>query len=571
MDDRYLVVTAGALDALGDDGRAQLAGALDAAGLGLGLDVGGSRLFLSPTTEHFAIPGRGVVIGRMFDHRGARIARLEPPPARAADVTRRAWGGYVLVLAEGDRGLTVLRDPSGAVQCVHAIDAGGGFVTSDIGIAVACGLYRREVDWSALLATLAFPQLRGRRTCLARVEELLPGCRLTVDEAVEQACEWSPWAFVAAPLRHGDPAEAQGCLREAVSTAVRAMCADERAFVLELSGGLDSSIVATSLGSHAGRAHFCTLRLPVSGTDESPYARAVADSLGRGLTCVDVGFEHATFDFPVESSAVVPGVGILQNAVNKTWEGVAADLGVSRFVTGGGGDTVFCYLRTAAPVVDAYRERGLRAALSVAADLGELHGCSTWKVGRLALKKRRRRPDAGWRAERAFLAGERIPAQAPSHPWLQSPAAPLHGDCERIRELVGNLVFRDLTPRGRGSRLHYPLLSQPVMEACLRVPTWMWVSRGRDRAVARDAFADRLPAAVLNRRGKGSYDTYMATVYARGRSGMREFLGDGVLRAHGLLDHAAVSAHLDAEPTRDLSFLRVFELCAAENWARRQA
>jgi asparagine synthase (glutamine-hydrolysing) len=100
----------------------------------------------------------------------------------------------------------------------------------------------------------------------------------------------------------------------------------------------------------------------------------------------------------------------------------------------------------------------------------------------------------------------------------------------------------------------------------------MWIADGRNRAVARQAFADRLPRGILDRRSKGSYTGYMAAVYTRNKQKMREFLEDGQLREHDLLDRSALASLFAKELVpRDLSFLRIFDLCAAENWARQQS
>jgi asparagine synthase (glutamine-hydrolysing) len=154
---------------------------------------------------------------------------------------------------------------------------------------------------------------------------------------------------------------------------------------------------------------------------------------------------------------------------------------------------------------------------------------------------------------------------------MDAPPDALPGDREKILDLIGNQLFRDAAPRGMGRSMHFPLLSQPVMEACLKVPTWMWIANGRNRAIARQAFADQLPRGILDRRSKGSYTSYMAAIYMRNKQKMREFLEEGQLHDHGLLDHSALVNFFarDLAP-RDLSFLRIFDLCAAENWARQQ-
>jgi asparagine synthase (glutamine-hydrolysing) len=114
-----------------------------------------------------------------------------------------------------------------------------------------------------------------------------------------------------------------------------------------------------------------------------------------------------------------------------------------------------------------------------------------------------------------------------------------------------------------------PLLAQPVVEACLRVPSWMWIDGGRNRAIARDAFSEALPETILNRRSKGTFMNYTASVYRRSRQTIASFLLDGSLQAQGLLDRAALERYLAQPPVaRDDTFMRLFDLCMIENWVR---
>jgi len=439
-------------------------------------------------------------------------------------------------------------------------------------LAVELGLYRREVNWQAVAHSLNFPYLKTARTALRHVSELLAGCTLTrrgSDVSIRSA--WSPWRFVERGTRHEDPRAAAQDVRAAVSSAIRALSTVDDRFVVELSGGLDSSIVATCLHDASLHPNFCTLVMPVAGTDERPYARLVTDALGQELFPVEVGFDHVHFEFPVPRSSVIPAVGILQNAVNEAWEATGARHGLHSFFSGGGGDTVFCYLKTAAPAADACMERGVKAGIAAIGDLAALHQCTVFKAGRLTLKKLMQRPRIAWKEDRTLLNPSCVTTVSEHHPWMSAPSNALPGDREKIHDLIGTQLFRDATPRGAGRSMHFPLLSQPVMEACLKVPTWMWIADGRNRAIARQAFADRLPHDILYRRSKGSYTGYMAAVYTRNKPKMREFLEAGQLCAHDLLDRSALANFFARElAPRDLSFLRIFDLCAAENWARQQ-
>jgi len=561
-------------------GSARLEDALHARGMQCELRTRHARLFVSPATPLLRLPGHGLLIGRLFDHGGKAVGELSglagTVEEREHRLLRETWGEYLLLhVADNDEEqvVRILRDPSGAVPCIYGFMGDHGFATSNIALATHLGLYRKEVDWVAMAHSLAYPYLRTGHTTLKGICELLPGNTLTChDGSLSTHAPWSPWSFVSRGIRHRDREAAIADVRSAVSTAVCSLSAADHRLVVELSGGLDSSIVAACLQGDIARATFYSLVMPVAGTDERPYARLVTDTLGCGLATQQVGFENVRFDFPLSPSAFLPAMGILQNAVNEAWEKAGADCDADSYLSGGGGDTVFCYLKTAAPSADAFRENGLKAGVVSLRDLSALHQCTFWKAARLTLRKLRLPPSGTWKKDSRFLSPAHTPDTPEYHPWLDMPADALPGDREKIQDLIGTQLFRDTAPRRAGRSMRFPLLSQPVMEACLRVPTWMWIEGGRNRAVARDAFADRLPPGILDRRSKGSYTGYMAAVYTRNKGGMRRFLEEGQLAAHGLLDRNALADFLARElAPRDLSFLRIFDLCAAENWARQQA
>lgn len=574
---RYIILLGRRLNQ-GDDHMLQLDRLLRAAGMNCKLESDSVRVFASADTPAVAILEHGLLIGQIFTKDGQPISQRLNIGGSAYELTHRllqnTWGEYLAIL--DDRGdssaVTLLREPSGAVPCVYSLTDGEGFITSDIGLAANLGLYRREVDWQAIAHGLTFPYLKTARTALQRVRELLPGDTLTCrgrDVSVRSA--WSPWCFVKKGIRHTDPRVASEDVQAAVSSAVKALSMGDDRFVVELSGGLDSSIVATCLRHALQRTTFCTLVMPVAGTDERPYARLVTDALGQDIFSVKVGFENINLEFPVPRSSVLPAIGMLQHVVNEAWEATGNRYGVEGFFSGAGGDTVFCYLKTAAPAADAFRECGVKAGIAAIGNLSTLHRCTVFKAGRLSLRKVLRRPRTTWKEDRSLLNPACAAKASEHHPWMDAPKGVLPGDREKIHDLIGNQLFRDAGPRGLRRSIHFPLLSQPVMEACLRVPTWMWIADGRDRAVARQAFAYQLPRGILDRHSKGSYTGHIASVYTRNKLKIREFLEEGQLCAHDLLDRSALANFFAKDlASRDLSFLRILDLCTAENWTRQQ-
>jgi asparagine synthase (glutamine-hydrolysing) len=246
--------------------------------------------------------------------------------------------------------------------------------------------------------------------------------------------------------------------------------------------------------------------------------------------------------------------------------------GANSLFYGGGGDTIFCYLRSAAPAADAFRACGLTAGYEAIVNLSRLHGCTIAKAARLTLRKLFRSPKAPYKPDYLLLSRSDTTLPLEFHPWFSAPINALHGDRERIFDLAGNQLFVDSAFRADGRRARFPLLSQPVMEACLRIPSWMWISGGQNRAVARTAFSERLPREVLNRRSKGNFMNYTFAVYRQNKEKISRFLLDGHLCSHGLLDTHKLNLFLESPPpARDQSFMRIFDLCMIENWVRNHA
>src|SRR6185312_1769642 len=289
MKDRYIILLGGRLN-LSVDHTLQLDRLLRAEGMTCRLESASARVFVSADVPTLATPGHGLLIGQVFTKYGQPISQRLDIDGSAHELINRllrnTWGNYLAILIDrGDSSaITLLRDRSGAVPCVYSLADGEGFITSDIGLAVDLGLYRKEVNWQAVAHCLNFPYLKTARTALKHVNELLPGCMLTYrGKDVSASPAWSPWRFVEKSVRHKDPFVAAEDVRTAVSNVVRALSTGGDKFVVELSGGLDSSIVATCLRDASLRSTFCTLVMPVAGTDEQPYARMVTDALGQAL------------------------------------------------------------------------------------------------------------------------------------------------------------------------------------------------------------------------------------------------------------------------------------------------
>ncbi|MEN4902745.1 asparagine synthase-related protein [Luteimonas sp. TWI1437] len=568
------------LGLIGDPAAADaLTPKLAAIGLKKRLDVGAAALLVSDDTPVLHVPAGGLLLGRLFDGSGARVENLRrlatgiEQDALPTWLARHCWGEYLLVLRAADGGVSLTRDPAPACSfpCIYVPRQQGAIFASDIALMRDVPLQAGGIDWETITRCLAYPQAKMDRTGIEGLRELLPGSTLHVGATCRITQTWSPWTFTEANQRHTDPREAAADVRSAVTRAVMAAASDAGTLLLELSGGLDSSVVGICLKERSDPLVCSTLRAPTPGADEQHYAAQIADRLGAPLHIAELRLDAAHHHFPLPVRTPLPRVGALQQIIDATVQTVADQLGTDTFLTGGGGDAVFAYLKSAAPAADAFRSRGMACGTAAIRDLATLHGCTRWKAGKLTLAKLFKRPRDLLAPDTRFLASHAVlPPPAP-HPWLDGADDALPGDRERVFALTVTQMFRDSAPRAKVRHMEMPLLSQPVVEACLRVPSWMWVAGGRNRAIARDAFADVLPEDIVRRRSKGSFMSYIGMVYDRNRRDMRAFLLDGKLHAQGLLDTVELRRVLDDDrPLRDRGFIRLFDLCTAENWARQQ-
>lgn len=519
-----------------------------------------------------------ILLGNLFDRRSSEFEVASGDPLLDAPAERffsHFWGGYLLLRERGD-GVEILRDPSGMVPAYIASVDGIHIVTSVPSALVAMGLLAPTIDFTILTQTLAFRDLRPARTALRGISELPPGMAARFGRGgvrVEQI--WSPWAFTDAAAEFADSGEAARAVREVVLQATRSWSRTCARPIVELSGGLDSSIVTASLAV-AGAAPTCATFVPLAGdSDERGYARAVADH--HNLRLKELALDPGAVDLTRSDSAHLPwpcARGFAQ-ALDRPLQRLAAAIGGDMFFSGGGGDNVFCHIQSALPIVDAVRRHGLGCqAARTAMDVAEIADITVWEAARSAVKRRferdRRLPKP--RVNR-FLAQSAI-ADLPwplGNPWLDAVPASLPGKRRHVWALVSTLNHMEGFGRQAIGPICSPLLAQPVVETCLRVPTWLWFEGGANRSVARAAFRDLLPRAVVERRSKAAFDSLGARVIRSRGATLRPFLLDGVLVGQGIADAERIDAALrqnlpDGETVADL-----LALSDVEAWSRAWA
>lgn len=533
--------------------------------------------------------GLGVVLGKLF--RRTELDSLAAPSASISStdsasilessgraLVDRFWGRYVAFLRNASGDNLVMRDPSGTLPCFRIRHQGVSIVFSWLEDALhMLGLLERPtVNWDALSAQILCGPLGGRETALAGISQVLPGEVLDLDTD-RSVLLWSAVEIARTPARY-DVAEATQLLGHAVRSCTRAWASCYDSLLLRLSGGVDSSILLSCLapGSTTADVICVNYHSPGIDSDERPYALMAASRVGRDLL-----LRERNLGFRIErvlQIARMPSPVAYVGGMNTTTDAkLASAYAASAMFTGAGGDALFYELPRWWPAADYLHNNGLDAGFPAAAlDAARLGKLSLWRTLALAVRERVR-PDLSARLPRRqhpLLARDWISAHADEkrfmHPALSEAAFLPIGKYMQTVALMHPVGYYDPFEQASAPELIYPLFSQPLVELCLRLPTYLLARGGRGRALARSAFAAELPPQIANRRSKGGMEEHIKAVLDANIELVRGLLLEGELSRRGMLDRSKVEELLSGRPTTlTCSPSQIHGLVAVEAWLSR--
>lgn len=509
----------------------------------------------------------GIVIGTLHHGRSEDPwgnGNLDMPADRAKRLCGEGWGAYLAIFVLDDAPW-LMTDPSGAMPSWR-IDADGLTIFTDevtpslartMGMAV-------HIDRSAVAASLVDPASPTHLACIRGINPLTPGV-LYGPGTLEQPI-WRPDHHTD---RHVD--NHSSTLRVAVDNAAFALA--EPATLFQLSGGLDSSILLTSLAARGVRPMAMNFATGDVGGDERHYARSVARHAGVDLMEISgTGFPNY-WRIAEARQGAAPYVFGLDDAFEQAVDDLASRRGASSVITGQGGDAVFFQPATPLVTVDHSRLAGIGPAFWRALpDAARRTRSSIWPHLLAVMRDRVGSTVVPTDMLGATMLTAEALAEAAStdrrHPWSRDIDHLPPGKRMQIVMIANSQIFHRARATGMAS-LYHPLLTQPVLEAVLGIPTFVLAKGANDRGFAREVFSDRLPAASIARRTKGDASDYYSRAALANLAFLREFLLDGQLVAMGVLQRDALEAVLTREALFFSSDYRGLAMQAScEAWAR---
>lgn len=526
----------------------------------------------------------GVIFGRVFatNQPGFNMEFSDGDASRIVEsggiaLFRSYWGNYVAFLhAKNSATSRVLRDCSGRIPCYYTERSGVHVFFGDVRDAADIG-FRFSVNERYLRNFICRQPLHVRNTGLTEVRELLAGDSVVLSpRGTDHLCLWDPRDVVLRRTVHDYP-RALDELRTATEHAVEAWASAYDRILLNLSGGLDSAIVLGCLKTLGVAERVVCINHYTANTldDERLYARAAAEMAGVKL--VEVPRSHSARDF-VEKIALIPpdakpDVPNLSRAfMMDSVARVANEFCCETVWTGQGGDHLFLYATHAFGAADYLRQhsfpRDLLAHVYASALISRR---SVWSVLLEACSCRLFHGRAPAEVLAGCGAGFLVPSNTADDdvhlPWHIGGPELAPGKQAQVDDIADVLNRHKPMPSLEAPYEHHPLLSQPLIEASLQIPTYHLLHGGRRRALAREAFADRVPTSILKREDKGDTSDRERALLRGSAPLIREMLLDGSLVSLGIVNRKSLERILVHHEMYKLDeFYPLFCCMAAEFW-----
>ncbi|MFI9239153.1 asparagine synthase-related protein [Streptomyces sp. NPDC053079] len=525
----------------------------------------------------------------------AEAARLTDV-AGLDDLARRLRGSAHLIASVGGR--VRVQGGIAGVCCVYRARLAGVTVAADRPdtLAAMTGAHVDERLLALRLLRPCVPHPLRERALWRGVDAVPPGSHLVIepDGTARTARWWQPPEPVQ-PLQQGASA-----VREALTDAVRSRIrATDGVVSTDLSGGMDSGILAQLAATPDRRLVTVRRPRPAAGGDDALWARRIADGLPHAehllpaygqVPTLYAELDRGTGVLPAEPAHWIRDAARFVDSARR----VAAQ-GSRLHLCGYGGDELFSpsssYLHTLArsrplTAVRHIRDRRalkhwpLAATWRAVTDSKDFPAWLTHSAGRLtAAPPRPFRPQLGWTPELRMPAWVTADAAYTTCELLTDasyePLAPdrgTHRTLEAIRQAGAAVAYATRLMAAHGVRLAAPYLDDRVIEAALAVRPDERGTPQRYKPLLAEAMRGIVPDDLLGRATKvRPYGEDVMDGFRRHRPALLALFDGSELSRLGLVDDAAVRAELSAPHPTAAPLLALEPTLACEVWLRTPA
>ncbi|MBL4800762.1 MAG: hypothetical protein JKY45_02640 [Emcibacter sp.] len=529
----------------------------------------------------------GIVMGKLFKRERsadaiAMNADLNTPEARKVIQTAGRhlvddyWGSYVAFFQDGGRKYVQV-DPIGIFSCYSTSYRNVEIYFSYMPDIASCKFLKFSVDWATIAKKMLYVT-DDTKAPINEIVKVLPGQCLTITPTEKsKTFYWNPQKISQTDVIE-DVEEASRILRQTILSTVAAMAAPYDN-VINQTGGLDSSILLASLAETPSALDVTCLNTyqNYSGGDERYFVRKAAAHVGVPL--IEYEVPTVEFDFPEMAAAPITtspphyfGGIKFEKYLSKKLREVK---GQAMFNGTGGDEILYIFGKNYAPI-DYIKMHGIRWPLfRILMEASRMQKRSVWAILPDIIRGGFGKTVYDWSpAMPTSLLTSDIQDKVhreQNHPWIQVRDNVTPGKLDHITPLIWGHYNQEcrVSPDEHFTTL-YPLLSQPVIEACLRIPLWLMMAHGKNRGLARKAFKNYLPPEVIWRESKSLGGNYFDAIILDNMAAVKELMMDGEMVRNNVIDRRNLERTLNkSHDIEEGDFAGMIRYLNAEIWARK--
>lgn len=502
----------------------------------------------------YSSDNRTALIGRLLKKDGTQVNNLDELNIRAIKESKgrflaeHFWGSYLLIIVE-DHYVSFFRDPQSALTLFYMPIKGGYLVSSDCALLAEVLEKTPELNWRYLASYISSSHCSSGITPFKNIFEMMSGYVTTFyfNQTVIQEPFWDPIQINTSYIV--DEASFQDKIYRTLESCITAWTKGSTKIGIELSGGLDSSSVLAVLKQSAcGTKNVEALNLyhpEIASANEQEYARHVADLYQVPISCVDTSRQLPFEELSVERRFNKPSSFIFDTKGEKHYLSTLYLGKNDELLTGHGGDNCFLAPPPIASIVDYYLDRGLHGISSIIKDI-----CAYYRMPySLGIKQSIATYIQYRKGSLVYLDLEQQTV-----PWMTSECKDLLDPCifrpaywKNLKHVSPGkaqhiiMILSGLSSVERGDALggkvpFNPLLSQPLVELALSMPTYQSFGQGYNRLHFRKAMARHMASDFMWRKSKGRTSGVIILGVRKHYSTLLSFLVDGQFARKGFLD-----------------------------------
>ena len=537
---------------------------------------------------HVLDEGNSLLAGRLFtkDVASSPVIDIDAKKVRNSGgrfLGEAYWGSYIMVSFDKERyEVSIYRDPQGLSTLFYLAIEEGMLFASEVHLLVDALEAKPAIDWEYLTSYVINAHNVSNYTPFKGVVEAEQGCetRLSVPNKVAVSLFWDPTKFVT-PTEKSD-AEFQEELYRCMTSCTQAWARESDKLCVELSGGLDSSsllcVLKDILLPEQKLTAINMMHPDVASSNEVDYARNVSDLCEVPLTVANWGdaLPFSSIDVPRRYNR--PASFMLNYDFGQfVLKSIA--IGQQGEVMGGqGGDHLFLAPPLIASVADHFIDKGITGISSKLREISAYYRTPYFQVVKDSCKN-------VWQYYQGNLGYLNLTMK--SIPWMgesfkQSVNASMFkpfywdklkalppGKVQHVLAVSQATYYIDRGYRITGKPVLNPLLSQPLVELALSMPTYRAFAEGYDRILFRRAVSDRKKGDFIWRKTKGETSGVLVIALKKRYAQMSELILEGKFAQKGLINKAKLEHSLrEAQHGKVENLWPLLNLMVAETWLR---